>query len=114
MDPGGIEIEENWDRVKTVTVPTAGEADGDVLAPLLGSLPLELRPAIERFIQAAFMVCTANKACASFCSFYIYIYINFCSFSLEKRKRNTIFFYAMCVKWIPRCCHCPTRAIGGC
>mmetsp|Transcript_6541 Transcript_6541/g.18864 ORF Transcript_6541/g.18864 Transcript_6541/m.18864 type:complete len:425 (-) Transcript_6541:108-1382(-) len=55
-DAGGIEIEENWDRVKTVTIPTAGEADGDALAPLLGSLPLELRPAIERFIQAAFMV----------------------------------------------------------
>ena len=55
-DAGGIEIEDNWDRVKDVTIPTLGEAGSDVLAPLLGSLPLELRPAIEKFIQAAYAV----------------------------------------------------------
>jgi hypothetical protein len=55
-DAGGIEIEDNWDRVKDVTIPTLGEAGSDVLAPLLGSLPLELRPSIETFIQAAYAV----------------------------------------------------------
>lgn len=58
---GGIDIEENWERVKTVTVPTAGDATGDALAPLLGGLPLELRPAIENFIQAAFTVRAARS-----------------------------------------------------
>lgn len=46
--------------MKTVTVPTAGDATGDALAPLLGGLPLELRPAIENFIQAAFTVWPAR------------------------------------------------------
>jgi hypothetical protein len=55
-DAGGIEIEDNWDRVKDITIPTLGEAGSDVLAPLLGSLPLELRPSIEKFIQAAYAV----------------------------------------------------------
>lgn len=55
-DAGGIEIESNWDRLKSVTIPTLGEASSDALAPLLGGLPLELRPGIEKFIQAAYAV----------------------------------------------------------
>ena len=42
--------------MKDITIPTLGEAGSDVLAPLLGSLPLELRPSIEKFIQAAYAV----------------------------------------------------------
>ena len=42
--------------MKSVTVPTLALASGEALAPLLGGLPLELRPAIENFIQASFAV----------------------------------------------------------
>lgn len=58
-DAGGIEIEENWDRVKSITIPTLGKASGDALAPLLGGLPLELRPGIENFIRSAYAVSAA-------------------------------------------------------
>lgn len=58
-DAGGIEIEENWDLVKSITIPTLGEASGDALAPLLGGLPLELRPGIENFIRSAYAVSVA-------------------------------------------------------
>jgi hypothetical protein len=64
-DAGGIEVEDNWDRVKDITIPTLGEAGSDVLAPLLGSLPLELRPSIEKFIQAAYAV---GGLCSVLCS----------------------------------------------
>uniref|UniRef100_A0A383VJY3 ATP citrate synthase n=1 Tax=Tetradesmus obliquus TaxID=3088 RepID=A0A383VJY3_TETOB len=47
---GGVEIEENWDKVKTITIPTAQSITGDVLAPLVSGLPLELRPTIEAFL----------------------------------------------------------------
>lgn len=60
--------------MKTVTVPTAGDATGDALAPLLGGLPLELRPAIENFIQAAFTVWPARARLQSLnisCAFVV-------------------------------------------
>lgn len=47
---GGVEIEENWDKVKTITIPTATGITGEVLAPLVSGLPLELRPSIEAFL----------------------------------------------------------------
>ena len=55
-EAGGVEIEANWDSVKTVTIPTMGEASGDTLAPLLGGLPLELRSQMEAFIKAVYVV----------------------------------------------------------
>lgn len=55
-DTGGVEIESNWDRVKKVTIPTLAEATSEALAPLLGGLPLEMRPSIQQFIQASFTV----------------------------------------------------------
>lgn len=55
-DAGGIEIESNWDRVKKATVPTLSEATPELLAPLLGGVPLELRRSLEGFIQATFTV----------------------------------------------------------
>lgn len=42
--------------MKDVTLPTLGEASSEALAPLLGGLPLELRPSIEKFIHAAYAV----------------------------------------------------------
>lgn len=55
-DHGGMEIEEHWDRVKSVLIPTAATPTPDRLAPILSTLPMEVRPGIERFIAAAFEV----------------------------------------------------------
>ncbi len=53
-EAGGVEIEENWDKVKKITLAVEEEATNDSLAPLLSSLPLELRPDMETFIQACY------------------------------------------------------------
>lgn len=55
-DAGGVEIEENWDRVKKITLDAEQPADAAALAPLLSTLPLELRPDMEAFIQACYEV----------------------------------------------------------
>ncbi|GER48751.1 succinyl-CoA ligase [ADP-forming] subunit beta [Striga asiatica] len=39
---GGIEIEENWDKVKTVFVPTGASLTSELCAPLVATLPLEV------------------------------------------------------------------------
>ena len=51
-----MEIEANWDKVKTVTLPTGAAASPAALAPLTSGLPLELRPAMEAFLQACYEV----------------------------------------------------------
>jgi hypothetical protein len=69
-DAGGVEIEENWDKVKQISVPTGEDLTGEMLAPLLVDLPLELRGNMEKFIQACFgvrlqirkPVCVAKEA----------------------------------------------------
>ncbi|KAL3622340.1 hypothetical protein CASFOL_033751 [Castilleja foliolosa] len=38
---GGIEIEENWDKVKTIFLPTEKPMNLDACAPLIATLPLE-------------------------------------------------------------------------
>ena len=55
-EAGGVEIEANWDKVKTVTLPTSAAASPAALAPLTSGLPLELRPAMEAFLQACYEV----------------------------------------------------------
>jgi len=55
-EAGGVEIEANWDKVKSVTLPTGAPASGAALAPLTSGLPLELRPAMEAFLQACYAV----------------------------------------------------------
>jgi ATP citrate (pro-S)-lyase len=55
-DHGGMDIEENWDKVKSVEIPTGATPDAARLAPLLSTLQLEIRPGIEKFIQATFAV----------------------------------------------------------
>lgn len=55
-DAGGMDIEENWDRVKTITLPTGDLPTSERLAPLLCTLPVEIRPGMERFISACFEV----------------------------------------------------------
>ena len=53
-EAGGVEIEENWDKVRHVTLEVEQPAAGGVLAPLLSGLPLELRAKMEAFIQACY------------------------------------------------------------
>lgn len=48
---GGVEIEENWDKVKTVELPTGAAPTSAALAPLVATLPLELRPRLEAFVR---------------------------------------------------------------
>ena len=42
--------------ISQVTIPTLGDASAEALAPLLGGLPLELRPKMETFIQGVYAV----------------------------------------------------------
>lgn len=51
---GGIEIEENWDKVKSVFVPTEKSLTAELCAPLIATLPLEIRGKIETFIKGVF------------------------------------------------------------
>jgi hypothetical protein len=53
-EAGGVEIEENWDKVRHVTLEVEQPAAGGALAPLLAGLPLELRAKMEAFIQACY------------------------------------------------------------
>ncbi|XP_048428309.1 ATP-citrate synthase alpha chain protein 1-like [Pyrus x bretschneideri] len=51
---GGIDIEENWDKVKTIFVPTGVAFSSEVSAPLVATLPLEIKAELEDFIKAVF------------------------------------------------------------
>ncbi|XP_042456361.1 ATP-citrate synthase alpha chain protein 2-like [Zingiber officinale] len=53
---GGIEIEENWDKVKTVYLPTEKPMTADACAPLIATLQLEVRGTIGDFIRGVFAV----------------------------------------------------------
>ncbi|GKD27827.1 ATP-citrate synthase alpha chain protein 2-like protein [Tanacetum coccineum] len=39
---GGIDIEENWDKVKTIFLPTGVSLNQEIVAPLVATLPLEV------------------------------------------------------------------------
>ncbi|XP_021756986.1 ATP-citrate synthase alpha chain protein 2 [Chenopodium quinoa] len=53
---GGIEIEENWDKVKTIFLPTEKPLTSETCAPLIATLPLETRGKIGDFIKGVFEV----------------------------------------------------------
>jgi ATP citrate (pro-S)-lyase len=53
---GGMEIEDNWDKVKTIFLPSDKPLSLDTCAPLTATLPLEVRAKIGNFIQGAFSV----------------------------------------------------------
>ncbi|PWA71929.1 ATP-citrate synthase alpha chain [Artemisia annua] len=48
---GGIDIEENWDKVKTIFLPTGVSLSQETCAPLVATLPLEFKTVIEDFIK---------------------------------------------------------------
>ncbi|KAI5679221.1 hypothetical protein M9H77_10171 [Catharanthus roseus] len=51
---GGIDIEENWDKVKTIFLPTGVSFTSEVCAPLVATLPLEIKNVIEEFIRVIY------------------------------------------------------------
>lgn len=51
---GGIDIEENWDKVKTIFVPTGVSFTSELCAPLVATLPLEIKSVIEDFIKVVY------------------------------------------------------------
>ncbi|XP_024372226.1 ATP-citrate synthase alpha chain protein 3 [Physcomitrium patens] len=53
---GGIEIEENWEKVRSVFIPTEKTLTSELCAPLIATLPLEVRPIIEAFLKGSFAV----------------------------------------------------------
>lgn len=53
---GGIEIEENWDKVKTIFIPTGSSLTPETCAPLVATLPLEIKETIEQFIKVVYAV----------------------------------------------------------
>ncbi|CAL0310278.1 unnamed protein product [Lupinus luteus] len=53
---GGIEIEENWDKVKTVFLPTGVSLTPENIAPLVATLPLEVKGEIEEFLKSIFIL----------------------------------------------------------
>ncbi|KAA3472585.1 ATP-citrate synthase alpha chain protein 2 [Gossypium australe] len=53
---GGIDIEENWDKVKTIFLPTEKPMTLETCAPLIATLPLEVRGKIGDFIMGVFSV----------------------------------------------------------
>lgn len=55
-EAGGMEIEDNWDLVRTISVGVEEELSGERLAPLVATLPLEVRPGLEAFIAGAYAV----------------------------------------------------------
>ncbi|MED6196555.1 ATP-citrate synthase alpha chain protein 2, variant 3 [Stylosanthes scabra] len=55
-DSGGIKIEENWDKVKTIFLPTEKPMTPEACAPLIATLPLEIRGTIGNFIIGVFAV----------------------------------------------------------
>ncbi|KAL6008770.1 ATP-citrate synthase alpha chain protein 2 [Asimina triloba] len=53
---GGIEIEENWDKVKTIFLLAEKPLTSEACAPLIATLPLEVRGKIGDFIRGVFSV----------------------------------------------------------
>lgn len=51
---GGIDIEENWDKVQTVFIPCESSFTSEACASLIAKLPLEVKGKIEEFIKAVF------------------------------------------------------------
>lgn len=51
---GGMEIEENWDKVKTIFLPTGTAFTSELCAPLVATIPLEIKPVIEDFIKVIY------------------------------------------------------------
>mmetsp|Transcript_4518 Transcript_4518/g.9718 ORF Transcript_4518/g.9718 Transcript_4518/m.9718 type:complete len:431 (-) Transcript_4518:547-1839(-) len=57
-EAGGMDVEENWDKVRSIKLDTLEKLSGANIAPLIASIPLEVKPQLEEFIVQAFKVYT--------------------------------------------------------
>uniref|UniRef100_A0A061S2C8 ATP citrate synthase n=1 Tax=Tetraselmis sp. GSL018 TaxID=582737 RepID=A0A061S2C8_9CHLO len=55
-DTGGVEVEENWGRVRQLMVPTLDDIDSAPLGELTAGLPGQLAERLQAFIRGAFAV----------------------------------------------------------
>lgn len=55
-DAGGINIEENWDKLRTIRFDTLEKLDSGKVAPLISTVPQEIRLSLESFILDTFSV----------------------------------------------------------
>eukprot|EP00245_Coleochaete_scutata_P004471 TRINITY_DN17128_c0_g1_i1.p1 TRINITY_DN17128_c0_g1~~TRINITY_DN17128_c0_g1_i1.p1 ORF type:complete len:447 (-),score=105.90 TRINITY_DN17128_c0_g1_i1:39-1307(-) len=53
---GGVEIEENWDKVKSIFVPSEVELSSEAIAPLIATVPAEIKEKMESFLKGVFSV----------------------------------------------------------
>ncbi|KAI5445778.1 ATP-citrate synthase alpha chain protein 1 [Lathyrus oleraceus] len=53
---GGIDIEENWDKVKTVFIPTGESLTSENISALIATLPLEIKGELEDFLKVVFNI----------------------------------------------------------
>ncbi|GAY36311.1 hypothetical protein CUMW_021350 [Citrus unshiu] len=85
---GGIEIEENWDKVKTIFVPTGACLASETSAPLVATLPLEIRGEIQEFIKSVFTL--FQELAINFPSLYLldldFTFLEMNPFTLVDRK----------------------------
>lgn len=51
---GGIDIEENWNKVKTIFVATGTSFTSEICAPLVATLPLEIKGVIKEFLKVVY------------------------------------------------------------
>ncbi|CAI8583595.1 unnamed protein product [Vicia faba] len=53
---GGIDIEENWDKVKTVFIPTGESLTSENISALIATLPLEIKGELVDFLKVVFNI----------------------------------------------------------
>ncbi|KAL5098420.1 hypothetical protein RYX36_002747 [Vicia faba] len=53
---GGIDIEENWDKVKTVFIPTGESLTSENISALIATLPLEIKGELVGFLKVVFNI----------------------------------------------------------
>ncbi len=51
-----MDIEENWDKLRTIRFDTNESLTGELIAPLIATIAQEIRPQLESFILGVFKV----------------------------------------------------------
>ena len=97
-------------QVRTVTLPTGAEASSRRLAPLLSTLPLELRPDMEAFIAATYAVSSCMQAWPLPCWQHACCPAMFC---LPAPRRSHLTLYC-CTIVLPAPCRCTSTSTSPC
>ncbi|KAG5244613.1 ATP-citrate synthase alpha chain protein [Salix suchowensis] len=85
---GGIEIEENWDKVKTIFLPTEKPMTLEACAPLIATLSLEIRGKISDFIIGVFLYFKVSMLLPH--SFNVGNYLTYLDFSFLEMNPFTL------------------------